>query len=62
MTDPKLQNMTVTQLVDRFAASGIAQADALLYSQINKLNRLIRRCGRSPTSLRHGVKKPIYVC
>ena len=41
MKRPKLEEMSVAELVDCFAAICIAQDQALLYSEIAKLNRLI---------------------
>lgn len=38
-----LQRLTVDQLVDRFASLALAQDDALLDSNISKVNRLFRK-------------------
>lgn len=40
MKQAKLENMTVDELVDRFAAIGVNQDQALLYSDIRKFNQL----------------------
>jgi hypothetical protein len=40
MTSAKLENMTIDQLVERFAEIGIAQDEALLYDEYSKFNRL----------------------
>ncbi|MEX0752971.1 MAG: DUF2019 domain-containing protein [Xanthobacteraceae bacterium] len=43
MKQINLGAMTVGQLVDRFAMLGVAQDQALLYSEITKFNRLFRQ-------------------
>jgi hypothetical protein len=40
MNQNKLEEMTINQLVSRFAELGVAQDRALLYSEIAKFNRL----------------------
>ena len=40
MSLQKLEDLTVKQLVDRFAEIGVEQAEALLYDQNKKYNRL----------------------
>jgi hypothetical protein len=49
---PKLQDMTVDQLVERFVAIGVAQDKALLYGEHRKFNRLFREMNEVDQGLR----------
>ena len=43
MTQAKLKDLTVVQLVERFAAMGVEQDKALLYDEYAKFNRIFEQ-------------------